>query len=119
MGLALDTAGQSPDLASLAPLLNVPGLRFYALNAETAAQIGHGPFAGWIADLSMAETDPAESSAVLSQLDLVIGGANAAALNAAAFEVSSLGVAAGWQSRRFRSPTSWYSIRTMPMIGRR
>ncbi len=91
VGLALDAPRQSynpaPDLASLAPLLGVPGLRFYALNAETAAQIGHGPFAGWMADLSMAETDPAESSAILSQLDLVIGGANAAALNAAALEV--------------------------------
>jgi len=89
LGLALGASGQSPDLASLAPLLGVPGLRFYALNAETAAQIEHGPFAGWIADLSMAETDPAESSAILSQLDLVIGGANTAAFNAAALDVSA------------------------------
>ncbi len=87
VGVVLDARGQSPDLASLAPLLGVPGLRFYALNAETAAQTENGPFAGWMADLSMAEADPVESSAILSQLDLVIGGANAAALNAAALEV--------------------------------
>jgi len=93
VGLALDAPGQSPnpalDLASLAPLLGVPGLRFYALNAETAAQIENGPFAGWMADLPMAESGPAESSAILSQLDLVIGGANATALNAAALDVSA------------------------------
>lgn len=89
VGLALDADGQSPCLASLEPLLGVPGLRFYALNADTAAQIEQGPFAGWIADLSMAEDDPDDVNAVLSQLDLVIGGANATVLNAAAFHVSA------------------------------
>ncbi|HXP12590.1 MAG TPA: tetratricopeptide repeat protein [Stellaceae bacterium] len=87
VGLALDAHGKPPDLASLAPLLGVPGLRFYALNAETAVQIEHGPFAGWTADLSIAEADPADAGAILSQLDLVIGGANAVALNAAALDV--------------------------------
>jgi len=92
VGLMLGPYGESPALTELTPLLGVPGLRFYALNAETAAQISNGPFAGWIADLSgvsMAGADPADFDAVLSQLDLVIGDINLPARNAAAYGVSA------------------------------
>jgi len=96
VGLMLGPYGESPALAELAPLLGVPGLRFYALNAETAAQISSGSFAGWIADLSMALTgagaDSADFDAVLSQLDLVIGGMNLPARQAAGFGVSAWAV---------------------------
>jgi Flp pilus assembly protein TadD len=81
--------GNTPSLADLAPLLSIPGLRFYALDEAAAAQIEHGPFAGWIADVAFAEADPADAVALVSRLDLMVGAATPLAELAAALGVSS------------------------------
>ena len=75
IGLAL--AGEAPLLSDLAPVFAQKGLRFFALDRRTAVQTGRGPLAGAISDLAFCETAPADAAAIVSQLDLVIGGDNA------------------------------------------
>ncbi len=59
-------------LAALAPLLQIPGLRFYGLDHGGAQEIASGPFNGRIADISGKLADLADMAAAVSQLDLVV-----------------------------------------------
>ncbi len=59
-------------LASLAPLLQVPGLRFFGLESGAAGEIAASPFANRLTDLSFKISDLADMAAAISQLDLVI-----------------------------------------------
>jgi len=63
---------RSMPLAALAPLLQVPGLRFYCLQQGAAPEIASGPFNGRIADISGKLADLADMAAAVSQLDLIV-----------------------------------------------
>jgi Flp pilus assembly protein TadD len=61
-----DAARSLPDPATLAPLLQVPGLRWFSL------QKGEGELTGGITDLAPAIGDFADTAALIAGLDLVI-----------------------------------------------
>jgi Tfp pilus assembly protein PilF len=85
IGLALD--GETPLLSDLAPVLSQPGLRFYALDRRAAIQAARNTYGAQIGDFAIAESAPADAAALVSQLDLVIGGDNRIAATAAALGI--------------------------------
>jgi hypothetical protein len=65
---------RSLPLAMLAPLLDIPDVDFFSLQkGAAAAQLQEGGFAGRITDWSDDLSDFAETAALVTQLDLVIG----------------------------------------------
>jgi tetratricopeptide (TPR) repeat protein len=59
-------------LSTFAPLLHVPGMRFFSLEQGASAEIAASPFAGRLTDLSGKISDLADMAAAISQLDLVV-----------------------------------------------
>lgn len=98
-------------LAALAPLLAVPGMRFFGLDQAGAAEIAASPFAGRMVDLSSRLTDLADLAAAISQLDLVITVDHVAAHIAGALGRSAwvmLSAVCEWRWFEGRSDSPWY-----------
>jgi tetratricopeptide (TPR) repeat protein len=98
-------------LAALAPLLAVPGVRFFGLDQAGAGDIAASPFAGRMVDVSARLTDLADMAAAISQLDLVISVDNVAAHIAGALGRSSwvmLSSVCEWRWSHDRSDSPWY-----------
>lgn len=115
---------RSVPLAALAPLLAVPGVRFFGLDQAGAGDIAASAFAGRMVDLSDKLTDLADMAAAISQLDLVITADNAAAHIAGALGRSAwvmLSAVCEWRWAHDRTDSPWYPslllFRQAPMEG--
>ncbi len=98
-------------LNAMAPLLAIPGVRFYGLDQAGAAEIAQSPFAGRMVDLSPKLGELADMAAAISQLDLVITVDSvvahiAGALGRAAWVM--LPTVCEWRWSRDRSDNPWY-----------
>jgi tetratricopeptide (TPR) repeat protein len=103
---------RSVPLAALAPLLQVPGVRFFSLDQAGAGDIATSAFAGRMLDVSGKLTDLADMAAAISQLDLVITADNVAAHIAGALGRSAwvmLSAVCEWRWSHDRSDSPWYS----------
>jgi Flp pilus assembly protein TadD len=106
-------ANRSIGLAALAPLLAMPGLRFYGLQAgPRAADIAALGLDGQIEDLSPLLTDFAETAAALARLDLLVSVDTSVVHLAGAlgrpFRVL-LPFAPDWRWMLGREDTPWYA----------
>ena len=103
---------RSVPLAALAPLLAVPGVRFFGLDQAGAGEIASSAFAGRLTDVSPKLTDLADMAAAISQLDLVITADNVAAHIAGALGRSAwvmLSAVCEWRWAHDRTDSPWYS----------
>lgn len=102
---------RSVPLAALAPLLAVPGVRFFSLDQSGANDIASSAFAGRMLDVSSKLTDLADMAAAISQLDLVITADNIAAHIAGALGRSAwvmLSAVCEWRWSHDRTDSPWY-----------
>ncbi|HVA12026.1 MAG TPA: tetratricopeptide repeat protein [Stellaceae bacterium] len=98
-------------LAALAPLLAVPGVRFFGLDQAGAGDIAASPFAGRMLDLSPKLNDLADMAAAISQLDLVVTIDGIAAHIAGALGRSAwvmLPTVCEWRWSTERTDSPWY-----------
>ncbi len=102
---------RSVPLAALAPLLQVPGVRFFSLDQSGAGDIAASPFAHRMVDVSGKLTDLADMAAAISQLDLIITADNVAAHIAGALGRSAwvmLSAVCEWRWSHDRTDSPWY-----------
>ena len=102
---------RSIPLAALAPLLAVPGMRFFSLDQAGAKDIAGSAFAGRMVDVSPKLTDLADMAAAISQLDLVISADSIAAHIAGALGRSAwvmLSAVCDWRWLHERTDSPWY-----------
>ena len=102
---------RSPGLAALRPLLGLPGLRWFGLQVGPGRDaLAHGAPDGLI-DLGRELEDFADTAAVMTELDLVIGSCTAATHLAGALARPTwvmLPAAADWRWLRARDDSPWY-----------
>jgi tetratricopeptide (TPR) repeat protein len=102
---------RSVPLAALAPLLAVPGVRFFSLDQAGSNDLAASPLAGRIVDISPKLTELADMAAAISQLDLVITADNVAAHIAGALGRSAwvmLSAVCEWRWSHDRTDSPWY-----------
>jgi Flp pilus assembly protein TadD len=106
-----DDRQRSLPFAALAPLWNIPGIRWYSLQVgERRADLDAAP-PGMIEDLSPALNDFAGTAAVISQLDLVLSVCTSVAHLSGTIGCPTwvmLHFAADWRWMTERQDTPWY-----------
>ncbi|CAA7624220.1 Tetratricopeptide repeat protein [Candidatus Terasakiella magnetica] len=103
---------RSAPLSALAPLVEVPGVRFFSLQmGAPAAELARSELADRITDLTPMIVDFGDTAAIMSQLDLVISVCTSSAHLAGALGVPTwvlLSHVADWRWFLDREDSPWY-----------